>query len=242
MENAIIEMPEKKNQDDAMLVMIERVACNPDADILKMERLLEMRNQELARISRQAFASDLAKMSPNLPVVSKTKNNLQTKSKYAALEDINQQINPILSQNGFAISTRVVSQGNDSVTVEAVLWHREGHTETTQVTMPLDNKGMQGTVNKTNVHATASSITYAKRVAICALLNISTGDDKDGNRNNDDALATDIQRTAIMNLYNKLTPDQQSHFNKVTGGVMEIRKKDVDETIAKLNNSIKGNK
>lgn len=47
--------------------------------------------------------------------------------------------------------------------------------------MPLDNAGIQGTVNKTGPHATASSVTYAKRVAICALLNISTGDDKDGN-------------------------------------------------------------
>lgn len=249
MKNQIIEMP-KENipaiqpaQSDAMLLMIERVAANPDSDIAKMEKLLEMRNQELARVAKQAFASDFAKMAPNLPLVTKTKNNTQTKSKYAALEDINQQVNPILSEFGFATSTRVSAQNPDSVTVEAVLWHRGGHTETTQVTMPLDRAGIQGTVNKTNVHATSSSITYAKRVAICALLNISTGDDTDGNKpNDDDDLASLSQRQAIHNLYEKLNEGHKKSFIEKFGAVVELKKKHVDAAIAIMNNSIKGYK
>ena len=51
----------------------------------------------------------------------------------------------------------------------------------TIIQMPLDNKGIAGTVNKTMPHAVASSVTYARRVGLCALLGISTGDDKDGN-------------------------------------------------------------
>ena len=67
------------------------------------------------------------------------------------------------------------------MTVEAILWHKDGHSESNPLTIPLDNVGVKGMVNKTNVHATASSVTYAKRVALCGLLNISTGNDVDGN-------------------------------------------------------------
>src|SRR3990167_447789 len=57
-----------------------------------------------------------------------------------------------------------------------------------------------------------------------------------------EALATDTQRTAIMGLYNKLTEAQQDNFNERTGGVLGIRKADVDKTIALLNKSISTNK
>lgn len=240
MSKELAEIPrqEVQNNSDAMLMMIERVASNPDADITKMERLMDMRDREFARIAQQAFAADYVVMKPNLPTIAKTKSNQQTKSKYAALEDINKAVDPILAQYGFSTSTRVLKQSDSSVTVEAVLWHRGGHTETTQVEMPLDKAGIQGTVNKTGVHALSSSITYAKRVAICALLNISTGDDTDGNREPVDTLATDAQRTAMANLYRKLTEVQKEWFDKKTGGILAVKKNDVNNAMALLNKAI----
>ena len=240
MSKEIAELPrqEVRNNSDAMLMMIERVASNPDADITKMERLMDMRDREFARIAQQAFAADYVVMKPNLPTVAKTKNNTQTKSKYAALEDVNKAVDPILAEYGFSTSTRILKQSEGSVTVEAVLWHRDGHIETTQVEMPLDKAGIQGTVNKTGVHALSSSITYAKRIAICALLNISTGDDVDGNREPIDALATDAQRTAMSNLYRKLTDAQKEWFDEKTGGILTVEKKDVNNAMAMLNKAI----
>jgi len=161
--------------------MMERLASNKDVDVEKLERMMTMNERILDREAQHAFSADFVRMKPHLPKVLKTKENSQTQSKYAPLEEINTQIDPILEQFGFGTSTSVKSQTETSVSVEAALWHRDGHKETTLVTMPLDNVGAKGTVNKTNVHATASSITYAKRVALCALLNISTGDDTDGN-------------------------------------------------------------
>ncbi len=166
---------------EAILGMIERIASNPDADMTKMQALMEMRNAELVRVARVSFSSDFSKMAPKLPLVIKNNFNGQTSSKYAKLENINQEINPILAEYGFATSTRIIAQTDKSVTVEAVLWHRDGHLESTPLTLPLDNVGLKGNANKTEVHATAASITYAKRIALCALLNISTGDDTDGN-------------------------------------------------------------
>lgn len=222
----------------AMLQIIDRIASNPDVDIAKMQAVVDMRNQEITRQNVESFSRDYVQMKAELPLVIKDKPNAQTKSKYAALESVNMQIDPVLKKYGFATSTPVKSQSETHVTVEAILRHRSGHFEKTEITLPIDNKGMQGTVNKTLVHGIASSITYAKRVAICALLNISTGDDKDGNKYNQDVLATDVQRAAIMGLYNKLTEAQQDNFNERMGGVLDIRKVDVDKTIALLNKSI----
>lgn len=234
---------------DAMLGMIERLAANPDVDIVKMQALLDMRNQEfvridsqhqleLARIAKQEFAIDFVPMSAELPLIIKTKSNTQTHSKYAELADINQVIRPILGKYGFSISTNITNQTKESVTVVATLMHKGGHTQSIELTLPLDGAGFKGNANKTDIQAIASSISYAKRIAICALLNISTGDDKDGNANTADVFATEIQRTAIVALYKKLTEQEQDNFNERTGGLLSIQKKDVDTTIAALNNTI----
>lgn len=238
MENEL-QTPGSTNQiavapEDAMLQMIERVATNPDADIAKMERLMDMRDREFARIAEQAFAKDYVVMKPNLPVVLKTKYNEQTKSKYATLDNINKKIDPILSKYGFSTSTNILSQTKEDVTIEAILWHRNGHKESTQITLPMDNTGIKGTVNKTGVHATASSVTYARRYAICTLLNISTGNDTDGNREPVDELATDAQRQAIADRLKQLTPEDQKTYGEKYGGVAEVRKIDVNLTLARI--------
>src|SRR4051794_37472566 len=99
----------------------------------------------------------------------------------AKLEDINQKIDPILAEFGFATSHKVVAQTEKQVAVSVELWHRAGHGESTTLSMPIDDCSSGGKVNKTQPHAISSTITYLRRVGECALLNISTGDDTDGN-------------------------------------------------------------
>lgn len=168
-------------ESQTILAIIERIALDPNADIEKLERMLNMQERVLDRNAKSEFAADFVRMKPHLPKIIRSRENTQTRSKYAPLDDINSQIDPILEQYGFGTSAKVVDQTAESVTVKAQLWHRSGHIEETIVTMPLDRAGIAGTVNKTMPHATSSSVTYAKRVSLCALLNISTGDDKDGN-------------------------------------------------------------
>ena len=181
-ELAIIKEKMPISAAESMLNMISEAAVNPKVDVAKLEKLMDLQERYLNREAANAYARDFVQMKPELPRVAKRKYNGQTKSNYAPLEDINSEIDPILSKWGFGTQTKILSQTEDSVTVQATVLHKGGHSESNTVIMPLDNAGMAGTKNKTDVHATASSITYAKRVALCALLNISTGDDKDGNK------------------------------------------------------------
>lgn len=166
--------PAVSSESQAILQMIERVVLNPEADMDKLSKMLDLQERILNRNAKQAFTADLAAMQAELPLVGKHGEGHQ-KAKYALLEDINEAIRPTLQKYGFAVTFRT-KQAQGSVTVTAILSHRVGHSEDTDLILPLDTSG-----SKNAVQAVGSTLSYGKRYALCALLNISTGDDADGN-------------------------------------------------------------
>lgn len=170
-----------RDSQPPMMALIERLAMDPNVGVDKVERLVALHERMLAFNAKQAFAAAFVAMKPNLPRIARTKHNAQTGSFYAPLEDISAVVDPIIHSYGFATTEKVVAQTDRDVTVRCELWHAEGHVEFTDVTIPIDATGIGGKVNKTGPHATASSITYGKRYAKCAVLDIATSDDHDGN-------------------------------------------------------------
>lgn len=162
------------SESAAVLAMIERVVANPEADMDKLEKMLDLQQRILDRNAKQAFTADLAAMQAELPLVGKHGEG-HNKAKYALLEDINEAIRPTLKRYGFAVTFRIKQQ-QGSATITAILSHRLGHSEETDLLLPLDTSG-----SKNAVQAVGSTVSYGKRYALCALLNISTGDDNDGN-------------------------------------------------------------
>lgn len=209
-------------------VLAMMVKAAEHLDVAKLEKLMDLQERMLDRNAKAEFAADYVRMKPHLPKILRTKDNTQTQSKYAPLEEINLAVDPILEQYGFGTSTKILAQTAESVTVRAELWHRGGHIEETTITMPLDSVGIKGTVNKTGPHATASSVTYAKRVAICALLNISTGDDKDGNT---DQSVIDTEKAVEIDLLVAEVKADKAKFLKYMGveDVREIKAKDYEK-------------
>lgn len=161
--------------------LLELITASKNINLDKMDKLVALYDKVRADEALRAYNADFIRMKPNLPRVLRTKENSQTTSKYAPLEDINAAIDPILSQFGFGSSFTILNQTKDDVTAEIQVRHSGGHIEKTVLTMPLDKMGPKGTVNKTDIQAIASTITYLKRVGLGLILNISTGDDKDGN-------------------------------------------------------------
>lgn len=182
MPNEIVE-----REQDALQVgtLIERVALDPNFNVDKLKALFELRNSDQDRHAKREYNAAFAAMKPHLPLVIRLHDNTQTKSKYAKIEDINKVIDPILAEYGFATSMKVISQTDTTVTGRVELIHKGGHMEYTDITMPIDDRGIAGTVNKTKPHAISATIMYIRRVGECALLNISTGNDTDGNQPSD---------------------------------------------------------
>lgn len=171
--------PAVASEASAIFQVIERAAMNPQVDIDKMERLIQMQERIMERNARSAYAAALADMQPNLPVIAERggiKNNSgKVQSTYALWEDINDAIKPVLAKHGFALSFRT-GQEDGRIIVTGILSHRDGHREETTMHLPLDTSG-----SKNAVQAVGSSTSYGKRYTAQALLNItSRGEDDDG--------------------------------------------------------------
>lgn len=167
------------NDASAVMQVIERAARDKDVDIDKLERLMQMHERIRASGAKAAYAAALADMQPELPIVKERgtiKNNSGTiQSRYALWEDVVGVITPVLSRHGFALSFRTGNEGG-AVKVTGVLSHRDGHSEETSLSLPVDTSG-----SKNAVQSVGSSTSYGKRYTAAALLNLRTGEiDDDG--------------------------------------------------------------
>lgn len=165
-----------------LMTIAERItlyAADKDLSVEKLQKLMELYEANEKNIAKQRFNADYVAMKPHLPAIIKENKNSQTSSYYASLDNINKIIDPILAEHGFATSFKIFNQNEKTVSVRAELIHKDGYTDSTEITLNLDTSGLKGNANKTEIQGTASSITYCKRIALCALLNITTENDKD---------------------------------------------------------------
>lgn len=202
---------EKKGQDMAetnTVSMFERLACDPNVDVDKLERLMQMNERALMRQAEAVFASALADMQQELPSIAE-KGDASGRYTYAKWEHINTAIKPILHRHGFALSFR--TNFAEGIEVTAVLSHKSGHSERTAIKLPADGSG-----NKNAVQAVASSVSYGKRYTAGALLNLTShGEDDDAYAAGDrSAPITEEQEGELSKLVQSLPADRQEAFMK----------------------------
>lgn len=187
------------SESAAIFQIIERAARDPNVDIDKMQRLMEMHERVQASRAKSAFDSELALLQPKLPTIDEKgrivvrdkidKDKIIQSTSYALWEDINESIRPYLAEHGFALSFRTGLSADGRVTVTAILSHRDGHREETMMVLPHDSTG-----SKNAVQAVGSSTSYGKRYTACALLNItSRGEDDDAKSTGE---PTPVEKTA----------------------------------------------
>lgn len=168
--------PAPVSESAAIIQVIERAAMNPNVDIDKMERLLQMQERIMERQARAAYAADFAIMQPELPEVPEHGKG-HGGITYALWEDVNDLIKPVLARHGFGISFKTGRNG-PGIVVTAILTHRDGHSEETTMELPVDTSG-----SKNAVQAIGSSTSYGKRYAASALLNLTSRKEDDDGKN-----------------------------------------------------------
>lgn len=166
---------------DPMVSMIERVVMDPGADLEKLERMLAMKERLDAEAARRAFSDAMADCQADILPVAKNKSNNQTQSKYADLAAIYAACKPIVASHGFSFSTfPATTEKAGMMAVRWTLRHKGGHEERGTAEVPLDDKGMKGTANKTQTHAFGSTASYARRYLFSMIFDVATSDDDDG--------------------------------------------------------------
>lgn len=163
---------------NSLVDVIAKAASDPNVDIDKMERLLQMQERVQARESEAVFSAALAQMQPHLPhitVKNKIVHSGKVISEYADWPSISAAITPVLSEYGFSLNFGGSNDANEKTTV-AKLRHIGGHVETNAITLPHDTSG-----SKNKVQAIGSSSTYGQRYSACPLVGVVVhGQDDDG--------------------------------------------------------------
>jgi len=167
---------------DPMLALVERAARDPNIDVGKMERLLDLAEKVHARNAQTEYDAAMSAAQAEMRPVANDSDNPQTRSRYASYGALDRALRPIYTQHGFSLSFGTRSPAPDLVTILCRVSHRAGHTERVEIQMPADGKGAKGGDVMTKTHATGSAVSYGMRYILKMVFNVATGEyDDDGN-------------------------------------------------------------
>lgn len=183
-----------------MLQMIEKAANNPRMNVDKMREMMFLQKEFMAIHAENEFNAAMARLQPKLPFIDKkgriafedNKGN-QRNTPYARFEDIEGQIRPLYSAEGFSTSydvETVVVQGAKEPFMVIILTisHALGHKRTFKSPpMPADTSG-----KKNAIQALGSTQSYGKRYCLTNGFGIVVkGEDDDGKKGGAEAAKKD---------------------------------------------------
>lgn len=179
----VIDSETKTPADQAAPVVAEpsrliELAITQNADIGKLERLMDLQERWNNDQSKKAFYQAVAAFQSEMPLIHKsktasfaTKNGGHMNYNYASIDDIVKAVNPVLHRHGLSYRfEQTMIQG--VVSVSCILTHALGHCESCTMTGGLDQSG-----NKNALQQIASSTTYLKKYTLTNVLGVATSDD-----------------------------------------------------------------
>ncbi len=200
----------------SLLPAIITLAKDPTVDVAKLQALLQMQERMEVRSAEAAFNAAFVVMQPKLPRIKKDGSLTypvkkdqpdgpqRLIAKFATWEAIDGVIRPILTEHGFALSFTTARGADGVLTVSAVLRHEGGHsTEVPGPPLPCDSSG-----GKNNIQGWGSAMSYGKRYAATAALNLITEGEDDDAKLAGMSFVTDAQQKEMRDLMTGLDMDE----------------------------------
>ena len=166
-------------EGDQWLNMLERLVTNPDVDLTKLEKLIELKERTAKTDAEAQFNAAYALMQGELPIVVEygkgERGERGGSYGYARFEDIVEVCRPIMARHGFGIRFEHTREGTLQVCT-GILSHAAGHSISDRFEAAPDSGG-----NKPPIQANGSTRSYGERYTMKALLGVATkGQDDDG--------------------------------------------------------------
>jgi len=185
-----IEKYEARNQtrrdvivpENSFLTTIKELASRPDIDPEKIKQFMDMQERILDRNAKQAFNAAMTRVQNKIELVVAAVENEQTHSRYANLKAILLKAKPVYTGEGFSLmfyEGDTTKEAHKRICVD--IMHEEGHTEKRWGDFAVQTTGIAGKAMMTQIHGEGSAFSYGRRYLTCAIFNIPTGDDDDGN-------------------------------------------------------------
>lgn len=167
---AVIE--QEKSAPSLNPLQLVQAAVESNADIDKLERLMDLQERWEKQNSRKSFLEAMSEFQRTCPDILKLKD--AHNSKYAPLGDIVSQIREPLAKCG--LSYRFEQDHSLGIKITCIVSHVDGHSESTAMSAAADTSG-----SKNGIQAIASTVTYLSRYTLTSALGIVTADaDMDG--------------------------------------------------------------
>lgn len=165
-----------------------KIAVDQNADMDKLEKLLDLQMRWEANEAHKAYVVAMAAFKADPPHINKDKTVAYKGTRYthASLANVTEQINAALSKHGLSSAWRT-AQSDGAVTVECTITHNMGHSESTSLSAPHDTSG-----SKNAIQAIGSTVSYLQRYTLLALTGLATFD------MDDDATTADSNQTSAV--------------------------------------------
>jgi hypothetical protein len=165
-------------------VAFNRAVADGGAAALAVAReILAQMEKQRDYEDRERFNAALRRIQDKVKPIAKRGFNNETKSWYALSDDVDNEIDALIRQEGMTLSFRPdVSPHPDSVLIIGVL-SLGAYSREYPLDVPADGKGAKGGGVMTRTHATVSATTYGMRAIKKLIFNLRFKDkDDDGNK------------------------------------------------------------
>jgi hypothetical protein len=141
-------------------------------DTDKLEKLMQLQERWEAKQADKALASALASFQSTAP--STFKGRKSDRGQFASLDDIMLAIRESLASNGLSVSFDTQTPEPGKLTAVCHVMHKDGGAFNRSVTVPVDSA-----MRANDTQKMGSAISYAKRYALTAALNLIVSDHDD---------------------------------------------------------------
>ena len=155
-----------------------KIAVSQNADLDKLEKLMELQERWENREAGKAYVKAMSDFHAVSPVVIQDKTNKQYGSKYVSSGNLVNTVNPVLSKFGLSCHWDIDQSTPSLIAVSCVLTHELGHSESVTMCAPPDGSG-----SKNPIQQIKSTITYLKIVTFESVTGLASSDanlDDDG--------------------------------------------------------------
>jgi ERF superfamily len=203
-----VDEPSAIQPANTMYEMIARMVRDPTIDPARIAQFMELQERAESRQAEKDFVSAFARL--KFPPIKKSAKGHN--SKYAAYEEIQAIIDPILASEGFTLtfsSGEITPQG---IPIHGLLSHIGGHSRPGMLYLPRDKSGSMN-----DIQGMGSTTSYGQRYLSKMMLSLRfIGDDDDGVAS---SAITDQQQMNIEDLIAEcaLSPAARSKFLEMMG-------------------------
>lgn len=199
----------------AIIGMIERAATNPNVDVEKFARLLEMRERVEAQFAKKAFNAAISRAKGEIGPIFKDKlvdfstQRGRTNYRFEGFDSVARAVDPVLNRYGLSYRFRATQSGG-KLSLTCILSHADGYSEETTLEASEDTSG-----NKNAIQAVGSAATYLQRYTLKLALGLATSLDDDAQAVSrsepETGVISEEQATRLRELCRKVgTPDAET--------------------------------